>query len=259
MASADVTRFGVAVSEVDADQIERTNDAISRMGLVGRGVANQLTVALAPFLEDLSDKAADAAEWFNNLSDGAKALIAKGAALTATLGPVAIGLGLVLKLAAPLVGAVVALASPVGLVVAGFAALAVASTALAGGNSDAKAFAEAHEMAMDNVTIAMGDQIHASARLADALRKGGPVTLATIEAKMAEADAIRAVIEQHQAERREVVLAKLGYSDLLVVSCRRQGLDWMSWQSPVIKTWLKCRRSWRRAMRLRSAMLCGCF
>jgi hypothetical protein len=226
VASADVQRFGVAVSEVDADQIERTNDAISRMGLVGRGVANQLTVALAPFLEDLSDKAADAAEWFNNLSDGAKALIAKGAALTATLGPVAIGLGLVLKLAAPLVGAMVALASPVGLVVAGFTALAVASTALAGGSSDAKAFAEAHEMAMDNVTIAMGDQIHATARLADALRKGGPVTLATIEAKMAEADARRAVIEQLQAERREAVLAKMGYGDLLVeLQAARAGLD----------------------------------
>jgi hypothetical protein len=226
VASADVTRFGVAISEVDADQIERTNDAISRMGLVGRGVANQLTVALAPFLEDLSDKAADAAEWFNNLSDGAKALIAKGAALTATLGPVAIGLGLVLKLAAPLVGAVVALASPVGLVVAGFTALAVASTALAGGSSDAKAFAEAHEITMDNVTIAMGDQIHATARLTDALRKGGPVTLATIEAKMAEADARRAVIEQLQAERREVDLAALGYGDLLVEpQAARAGLD----------------------------------
>ncbi|MEQ3671528.1 hypothetical protein [Pseudophaeobacter sp.] len=226
VASEDVTRFGVAVSEVDADQIERTNDAISRMGLVGRGVANQLTVALAPFLEDLSDKAAGAAEWFNNLSDGAKALIAKGAALTATLGPVAIGLGLVLKLSAPLVGAMVALASPVGLVVAGFTALAVASTALAGGNSDAKAFAEAHEIAMDNVTIAMGDQIHATARLADALRKGGPVTLATIEAKMAEADARRAVIEQLQAERREAVLAALGYGDLLVeLQAAKAGLD----------------------------------
>ncbi|MEP1327123.1 hypothetical protein [Pseudophaeobacter sp.] len=229
VASADVTRFGVAISEVDADQIERTNDAISRMGLVGRGVANQLTVALAPFLEDLSDKASGAAEWFNNLSDEAKALIAKGAALTATLGPVAIGLGLVLKLSAPLVGAMVALASPVGLVVAGFTALAVASTALAGGSSDAKAFAEAHEIAMDNVTIAMGDQIHATARLADALRKGGPVTLATIEAKMAEADARRAVIEQLQAERREAVLAAMGYGDLLVeLQAARAGLDEMA-------------------------------
>ncbi len=215
VASADVTRFGVAISEVDADQIERTNDAISRMGLVGRGVANQLTVALAPFLEDLSDKAAGAAEWFNNLSDEAKALIAKGAALTATLGPVAIGLGLVLKLAAPLVGAVVALASPVGLVVAGFTALAVASTALAGGNSGAVSFAEAHEIAMDNVTIAMGDQISATVRLADALRKGGPVTLAAIEAKMAEAEAYRAVTTELVRARQEKELEALGYYGVL--------------------------------------------
>ncbi|MEQ3671497.1 hypothetical protein, partial [Pseudophaeobacter sp.] len=226
VATDDVTRFGLAISEVDADQIERTNDALSRMGVVGRGMANQLTVALAPFLEDLSDKAASAAEWFTNLSDGTKAMIAKGAALTAAIGPVAIGLGLVLKVAAPLVGVVAAIAAPVGLVVAGFTALAVASTALAGSASGAAAFAEAHEIAMDNVTIAMGDQIHATARLADALRKGGPVTLATIEAKMAEADARRAVIEQLQAERRETVLAALGYGDLLVeLQAARAGLD----------------------------------
>ncbi|MEQ3679211.1 hypothetical protein, partial [Pseudophaeobacter sp.] len=226
VATDDVTRFGLAISEVDADQIERTNDALSRMGVVGRGMANQLTVALAPFLEDLSDKAASAAEWFTNLSEGTKAMIAKGAALTAAIGPVAIGLGLVLKVAAPLVGVVAAIAAPVGLVVAGFTALAVASTALAGSASGAAAFAEAHEIAMDNVTIAMGDQIHATARLADALRKGGPVTLATIEAKMAEADARRAVIEQLQAERRETVLAALGYGDLLVeLQAARAGLD----------------------------------
>ncbi|WP_052269524.1 hypothetical protein [Leisingera sp. ANG-M6] len=215
LATDDVTRFGVAVSEVDADQIERTNDAISRMGLVGRGIANQLTVALAPALEGISDKMAGLAEWFNGLSDGSKELVAVSAALTAALGPVALGLGLVLKLAAPLVGVVAALASPIGLAVAGFTALAVAGTALAGSTSNSVSFAEAHEIAMDNVTIAMGDQFRATKRLADALREGGPVTLAAVEAEMAEAEALRATTTELVRKRQEKELEVLGYFRVL--------------------------------------------
>jgi len=54
-ATQDVRDFGVVVSEQDADQIERTNDAISRLGLVWRGLSNQLAVAAAPALEVVAD------------------------------------------------------------------------------------------------------------------------------------------------------------------------------------------------------------
>ncbi|WP_417699875.1 hypothetical protein [Pseudophaeobacter sp.] len=130
LATDDVTRFGVAISEVDADQIERTNDALSRMGVVGRGMANQLTVALAPFLEELSDKAASVAEWFANLSDGTKGLIAKGAALTAVLGPLALGFGLVVRLAIPMGVAVAGLVTSLALAPVQLLAAAKASVAL---------------------------------------------------------------------------------------------------------------------------------
>jgi len=50
-ANQDLIDFGAIVSDQDAGQIERTNDAISRLGLLWRGVANQLTVAVAPALE----------------------------------------------------------------------------------------------------------------------------------------------------------------------------------------------------------------
>ncbi|MBO6882682.1 MAG: phage tail tape measure protein [Marivita sp.] len=50
-ATQDMRDFGVIVSEQDADQIEQTNDAISRLGLIWRGVSNQLAVAAAPALE----------------------------------------------------------------------------------------------------------------------------------------------------------------------------------------------------------------
>jgi len=54
-AAEDVRAFGVAVSETDADQIERTNDALSRLGLIWRGLSNQLAVAAAPALEAVAD------------------------------------------------------------------------------------------------------------------------------------------------------------------------------------------------------------
>ena len=54
-ATEDVRSFGVVVSEQDADQIERTNDAISRLGLIWRGLSNQLAVAAAPALEAVAD------------------------------------------------------------------------------------------------------------------------------------------------------------------------------------------------------------
>jgi DNA-binding MarR family transcriptional regulator len=222
LATDDVQRFGVAVSEVDADQIERTNDAISRLGVVGRGIANQLTVALAPALEGISDKVAAAGEWFNDLSDGTKETVASSAALAAALGPVALGLGLVLKLAAPLVGVLAGIASPVGLAVAGFTALAVAGTALSGTVSGSVSFAEAHEIAMDNVTIAMGDQINATARLADALKDGGPITLAAIEAEMAQAEALRSTTAELVRKRQEKELEVLGYYDVLEAIGRYQ-------------------------------------
>ncbi|MFV1594037.1 hypothetical protein VWZ88_15895 [Phaeobacter sp. JH20_36] len=129
-AAEDVERFGVAVSEVDADQIEMANDAISRLGVVGRGVANQLTVGLAPSLEFISDKAADAAEWFNGLTDQTKQFVAGGLALTATIGPAALGLGLLLKVATPLAVGLTGVVTTVALAPLKFAAAAKAALAL---------------------------------------------------------------------------------------------------------------------------------
>ncbi|MDM7462459.1 MAG: hypothetical protein P3W95_002210, partial [Tepidimonas taiwanensis] len=54
-ATRDVRDFGVVVSDQDARQIERTNDAISRLGLIWRGLSNQLAVAAAPALEAVAD------------------------------------------------------------------------------------------------------------------------------------------------------------------------------------------------------------
>ena len=71
-ATEDVRDFEVVVSEQDADQIERTNDAISRLGLVWRGLSNQLAVAAAPALEAVADALAMVASRVvhNRVTDG---------------------------------------------------------------------------------------------------------------------------------------------------------------------------------------------
>ena len=59
-ASQDITDFGVAVSDQDADQIRTAGDAIDRLGLVWLGLINQLTIAVAPALETVANALADA-------------------------------------------------------------------------------------------------------------------------------------------------------------------------------------------------------
>jgi hypothetical protein len=54
-ANQDLRDFGAIVSDQDAAQIERTNDAISRRGRGWRGLSNQLAVAAAPALEAVAD------------------------------------------------------------------------------------------------------------------------------------------------------------------------------------------------------------
>ena len=54
-ANDELRRFGVLVSDADADRIEETNDAVSRLGLIWRGLSNQLAVAAAPALQSAAE------------------------------------------------------------------------------------------------------------------------------------------------------------------------------------------------------------
>lgn len=214
-ATVDVERFGVAISEVDADQIERTNDALSRLQLTGRGIANQFAAAAAPALESFADKAADIAARFAALDDKSKQAITTLVGLGAAAGPAALGLGLLLRTAAPLAPLLAGLISPAGLAVAALVALGVAGAKLLSWVGGSVTAADAHELAMDNVTIAMGDQYRATARLSEALREGGPVTIEAINQKLAEAEARRAVTAELVRERQERELEALGYYQVL--------------------------------------------
>ena len=88
-ATKDVRAFGVVVSAQDAAQIERTNDAISRLGLIWRGLANQLAVAAAPALEAVADAMAALAERSGPVGRAIELVLGNLDRLTATLAAVA--------------------------------------------------------------------------------------------------------------------------------------------------------------------------
>jgi hypothetical protein len=58
----DVEGFGIAVSDVDAAQIEAANDAMTSIKAAVQGVSNQLAVQLAPFIEEVGKRFGDAAK-----------------------------------------------------------------------------------------------------------------------------------------------------------------------------------------------------
>ena len=53
-AAEEMRALGVIVSDIDAAQIERTNDAVSQLSLITEGLGNQIAVKVAPALERFS-------------------------------------------------------------------------------------------------------------------------------------------------------------------------------------------------------------
>ncbi|GAB2507098.1 hypothetical protein [Microbulbifer agarilyticus] len=61
-AKTEVDAYGVALSRVDAAKLEAANDAMFRVGQIGQGLGNQLTVHLAPVIEEIATQFAHAAQ-----------------------------------------------------------------------------------------------------------------------------------------------------------------------------------------------------
>ena len=73
-AAQDVRDFGVAVSDTDAAQIERTGDAIAKLSLIWLGLTNRLTAAFAPALETVANALADMARSIGPIGSAITAL-----------------------------------------------------------------------------------------------------------------------------------------------------------------------------------------
>lgn len=105
-ATQDVRDFGVSVSESDAAQIQRTNDALSRMGLLWRGIANQLAVAAAPALEAISNAMVSVGKVTGPLGQAIKGLFSNIGEITTVAATFAAVMGgkLVISLASAVLG-----------------------------------------------------------------------------------------------------------------------------------------------------------
>lgn len=135
-ASDEVLRFGAAMSEVAADDIEAANDALSMVGLAMRGLANQLTASLAPAVKTVADAIAGAVEWFSKLSPQMQSMIGIAAAVAAAIGPITFALGLMVTGLSAAIGGVAGLTAALftlrgALISTGIGALIVGAGALA--------------------------------------------------------------------------------------------------------------------------------
>jgi len=190
-AAAELDRFGVTVSEIEADGIEATNDALSSLGLAASGLGNQLATALAPTLQAIADRLADVAKWFNNLSPRMKRFAAGMAALAAAVGPALLALGAIVSVMAAL--------NPLVLAAAGLATAAGAAYLLmaekTNGVESALLAAEAGQVALNTAMgtfyeTAAPASASAAINAANANYQLAQSALAAAEAEVAKLDAL---------------------------------------------------------------------
>ena len=58
-AEAEATKFGIAISRVDAAKIEAANDAFTKVGYVAKGMSDAMAVTVSPMLEDIAKRFVD--------------------------------------------------------------------------------------------------------------------------------------------------------------------------------------------------------
>lgn len=119
----EARKMGLVISQETADSAGRFNENLDRLAGAASGLAMIMAAHLAPVLERISAFIVDMAMAFQNLSPATQEFMAWAAGLTVVLGPLIIGLGMV-------VGAVGALVSPFTLTAGAIALLAAGIYAL---------------------------------------------------------------------------------------------------------------------------------
>ena len=85
-ATRQIDRFGGALSDVDAAQIEAANDAISQGGQAFQALTQQLAVQFSPILQGIvqeMENAADETDFFGNIAERVFDVVMKGAGFAA--------------------------------------------------------------------------------------------------------------------------------------------------------------------------------
>lgn len=96
-AREEVDQFGLSVSAVDAAQVSAAGDAMDRIGLVMESIRNQLTIGLAPFLQEVAERFTGLAKENNGFRDAARNAIETAIKGFAKVGDVIQGLRVVFK------------------------------------------------------------------------------------------------------------------------------------------------------------------
>ena len=138
MVSDTLSQYGLDyVDQATLDRANQFNDSLDKTKLLGETAFNQMSTQLASYLAPAMEKVVEIvgklAEWMSDLSPETLTVIATIAAVVAILAPLLIGLGKVafaissiMSLASTLGPVFGALAGPVGIVIAIFAALVAA-------------------------------------------------------------------------------------------------------------------------------------
>ena len=108
-----------AAAGMAATMDDTAEGAMKRMQSAIEGAQIEIGSALAPVMTELAGKISSVANAFTNLSDKTKKYIVAGAAIAAAIGPL-------MMILPPLISGLLALISPVGLVIAGIVGLAIA-------------------------------------------------------------------------------------------------------------------------------------
>ncbi|QPM89385.1 phage tail length tape measure family protein [Pseudooceanicola algae] len=172
-----------ALAETDSGKVTQAMNAIG-------DAFEKVGAVILPVVADLAEDVKRAAEWFQTLSPGIQSTIVTLGAFAAALGPVTLALG-------ALVGSLTILSGPIGLAVIAAIAVIAGGVALLQRNSDAST------TAIDNVTLAMGDEIEQSQLLSEALNTNGTMSVQLAQKKLQEArarhDNVAAIIAEHRA------------------------------------------------------------
>ena len=111
--------MGLVISQETAEAAGKFNENLDKLAGVATGLAVIMAAELAPVLEQISAFIVEMAKNFQDLSPATREMIAWAGGLTVVLGPLLLGLAMII----PIIGA---LLSPLGLVVAAVAAVAAA-------------------------------------------------------------------------------------------------------------------------------------
>lgn len=118
----EAAAMGLVITEETGRAAEQFNDNLTRLSSTVTGLFRIITAQLAPVLARITDYLVQAAAAFQNLSPEMQTFIGVLAGLTIALGPVLIGLGLVVGALGAIGGPILGVIAAVALLAAGFIA-----------------------------------------------------------------------------------------------------------------------------------------